>query len=709
MRLMFSNKNFFRGIYRKKIISVLIILSLSSISSFGQNQAAIDSLLNIFTTSKQDTIKIETLLKLSHLYADNNPQKGLQISKKALLLADNSGNKKVIADCYNNIGLYNRRLGNYPEAAEYYQKALNVYRKIGKIQNEGNCYLNLGVLYGNQGDYQLALDYFQKSLKIGETNGDKDNVAFCLNNIGNIHLSLGNNSQALEYYQKALKINEELNIKYAMAICYSNIGAIYGAQKNHTKEIEYYTKSLKIDDELGDKNGLSSDYSNLGNAYLIVEDYTKAMEFSQKALKLSEETGDKNGIGWILSNIAKIEIQLGKYNEAIDYATRSLTIANEIGDLEVKKLACQRLSTSYEKLQNPSKALEFFKIYSLTQESLINVEKNNQITEMEARYQAGEKQQKIEKQTLELEKSNAEIKLQTTLKYAFIIGFGLMLLISLIIFRNFKNKKRTNAILSKQKHEIEEKNEELQVQNTEITKKRDEIEQHLKYTQKLQEALKHDLSHYMQLSLRKIINPHFIFNSLNSIQSFILQNEKLEASIYLSRFSELMRNVLDHSLKEFITLKEETDTLGLYLELESNRFEGRFSWNIHMDETLTPEKIWVPPLILQPFVENAIWHGLMPSEKEGKLTITIKNKGNTMLFSIEDNGIGREKSAFLNKTRKKRESHGIKITEERIKIINSLNNIDFQISYYDLKVEENTGIGTRIEFLLPLIQPENYD
>ncbi len=660
---------------------LILFLLVSSAICFCQNQKNIDSLVKVLNTSKQDTDKIETYLKLSNEYTDNNPQKGLQLAEKALTLAYHLDNKKWIADCFNAVGLYKRRLGNYTEAVEFYKKSLKVYKEIGNLRKEGNCYLNLGTLYGNQGNYQLALEYFQKSLVIGEKNSDKNIIAFCLNNIGNVHLYLKNYSQALEYYREALKINEELNNKNGISICFSNIGAIYGAQENHSKEIEFYFKSLKIDEELGDKNGMSSDYSNIGNAYIILGNFNKSMEFNQKALKISEELGDKNGMCWILWSIAKLYIKLDKYNEAVDYATKSLLISKEIGDLEVEKLAYQNLSLSFEKLQNPAKALEFYKLYTLTQDSILNSEKNKQITEMETRYQTEKKQQEIKLLKKDKNLKTIDIKHQTTLKYAFIFGFILMGVIALIIFFNYRNKQKVNIILTKQ---------------------RDEIDKNLKYTQKLQEALKHDLSHYMQLSLRKIINPHFIFNSLNSIQSFILVNNKLEASMYLSKFADLMRKILDQSQKELISLKDEMDTLKLYLELEQSRFEGEFKWDITVDEDIFPEKVLVPPLISQPFIENAIWHGIMPSGKEGKLTITLKINENCLVYSIEDNGIGRERSEELNKNKRKRESHGIKITAERLKIINSLNNIDLSLKYYDLKNKAGEGMGTRVEFFLPL-------
>ncbi len=217
--------------------------------------------------------------------------------------------------------------------------------------------------------------------------------------------------------------------------------------------------------------------------------------------------------------------------------------------------------------------------------------------------------------------------------------------------------------------------------------------------------LKSQLNNYMQKALRKQMNPHFIFNSLNSIQYYILQNDKLSSNKYLAKFARLMRIVLDNSHHQLITLQEELDALNLYIEIESLRFKDKFEYSIVVDENLNINEYKILPLLIQPYVENAIWHGLMHKEGTGILTVDLQLKENIIICTISDNGIGREKAFEIkNKKNQSYESHGTKITSDRLKLINTLNNTELKISYFDLKDESGNAIGTKVEIAIPQIK-----
>jgi LytS/YehU family sensor histidine kinase len=200
------------------------------------------------------------------------------------------------------------------------------------------------------------------------------------------------------------------------------------------------------------------------------------------------------------------------------------------------------------------------------------------------------------------------------------------------------------------------------------------------------------------------MNPHFLFNSLNSIKYFILKNENDTAAFYLNKFSKLLRQILEYSNRETITLQQELETLKLYLEIESLRFDQSFHYHIVVDEGLLPESIQVPPLILQPFVENAIWHGLANSDKSDKFCKVEVNKQNGNInISIIDNGVGRAVAAIIkeNKINKlNTESFGMKITEERISIFNTGSNGKLKIAVEDNMDEGLQAAGTTINITL---------
>lgn len=252
------------------------------------------------------------------------------------------------------------------------------------------------------------------------------------------------------------------------------------------------------------------------------------------------------------------------------------------------------------------------------------------------------------------------------------------------------------------KNSNEELEQKIKIRTEEIIQKNQEIEQEkiatlqINYEKKLAEA--------EMMALRSQMNPHFLFNSLSSIRYFILSNQNNKAADYLNKFSKLIRLVLEHSKKELVSLSSELEALSLYLAIEANRFNDQFFYNINIVDNVDTNEIFIPPLLLQPFVENAIWHGLLPSTNPTKtLNITIENnpeKHNSYHFIIEDNGIGRAQSALQkDKTLKKHKSYGMDLTKERIKLFND--NFSNTISYeINDKFEDEFARGTKILFTI---------
>jgi len=207
-----------------------------------------------------------------------------------------------------------------------------------------------------------------------------------------------------------------------------------------------------------------------------------------------------------------------------------------------------------------------------------------------------------------------------------------------------------------------------------------------------------------QLSaLRAQMNPHFLFNSLNSINWYIIKNKPKEASKYLTKFSRLIRLILDHSKCLNIALTQELEALKLYLDIEAIRFEKKFEYEVRVDESLDTEELQIPPLILQPYVENAIWHGLMHSERPGRLLIEIRPNDGHLLCIIQDNGIGRGASEQLKRESiAPRDSKGMRITAERISLLNVNGNGESPVQIIDLYDADGSPTGTRVEIKLPL-------
>ncbi len=209
----------------------------------------------------------------------------------------------------------------------------------------------------------------------------------------------------------------------------------------------------------------------------------------------------------------------------------------------------------------------------------------------------------------------------------------------------------------------------------------------------------------MEMSaLRAQMNPHFIFNSLNSIEYYIISNEPEKASDYLNRFSRLIRLILQNSKNTIVPLKDDLEALKLYIEIESMRFDNLFDYEIKIEEGMDVEKTKVPPMLLQPYVENAIWHGLMQKKGEkGRIDLVLRRDHGSLICLIEDNGIGREAAGKLkSKSASKRKSFGMKITKDRLETLNQLANTEASVQIFDLKNDIDEAKGTRVELVIPL-------
>lgn len=204
-----------------------------------------------------------------------------------------------------------------------------------------------------------------------------------------------------------------------------------------------------------------------------------------------------------------------------------------------------------------------------------------------------------------------------------------------------------------------------------------------------------------QKALRLQMNPHFIFNSLNSIQSYILTHNVEKAVQYLGKFSQLMRLILSNSAFKYIPIKEELKSISYYLDLEKLRFENKFDYMINVDKEIDEEFIEIPPMIVQPYIENAIIHGLLHKPSKGKIEIDFKLDDRRVICTVLDNGVGREKSLEIYKqSGLKRKSRGMLITKARLEILNRQSDDDFSVKVYDLENDKGQPAGTRVELII---------
>ena len=318
----------------------------------------------------------------------------------------------------------------------------------------------------------------------------------------------------------------------------------------------------------------------------------------------------------------------------------------------------------YDKLGDDKTALGYYKLYDETKNLISDKERNKEINDLHIKYQIEVKEKEIQLLHKEKEIQLLEINKYKTQKFIYIglILFAFVLiLITFLLFNRFKLKKEK--------------------QQSDLEKQKQEIEKRLLLSQ---------------------MNPHFIFNSLNSINSFITGKDTYTAQSYLSMFAELMRYILENSRKSHIPLEDEINTLRLNLELEKLRFNNKFDFKINVSKEIDTENTYIPPMLVQPFVENAIIHGIMNKSGHGNIIINFDRKPDVILCTVLDDGVGRKKAKEINdQSGKKHKPIGLQLTNERLSLLSKQKKSQLEVNIADLTDETGRAIGTRVDLSLP--------
>jgi LytS/YehU family sensor histidine kinase len=417
-----------------------------------------------------------------------------------------------------------------------------------------------------------------------------------------------------------------------------------------------------------------------GEYYLAVKQYSNALQNFLKGLHYHKKLKDTNEIMRTLLNIGKTYAALKAYKAALQYTREGLGIALQTKAKQFIRDGYQTLYLVYDKTQNVDSAFFYYRQYNSMKDLVASAQ-------VKAKFREYNYEQKIIILNQENQIQQAKLARESFQKKLFIAGILVLLALGLMIYRN---------IFLKRKNEVNR----LKIAENELQLQKLESEQ-------TQKELQHKATELEIQALRAQMNPHFIFNCLSSINRFILKNESEAASDYLTKFSRLIRMVLINSKKSFITLEDDLEMLRLYLEMERLRFKNSFDYSMSFQNEVDAGCIYIPPLLLQPFVENAIWHGLMNKEDNGKLLISISKELNYLTCIIEDNGIGRSKATELNsKSAEKKKSLGLQITKERLALLNKETDENTYFEVKDLYDKNGDACGTRIILKITLAEKQ---
>lgn len=417
----------------------------------------------------------------------------------------------------------------------------------------------------------------------------------------------------------------------------------------------------------------------LARYYVVTKEYNQALKLLTEVIDLTKKRktpGSGIYLGHALREMAKINLEKKKYKEALKDAKNAFRLlqSTQGNIMENSEL----LAAIYHRLSKNDSAYAYLKKYITIKDSILNRQFFLKLNNYKKQAEDEIKTSQINLLNKDNQLKESQLKQASVIKNALAIGFILLFLTGAFVFRNLRLKRKN------------EKLRRIQVEN-------DMNLQQLQNEKKHAE-LQHRATELEMQALRAQMNPHFIFNCLTSINRFIFKNETKTASDYLTRFSRLIRMVLIHSQKKLITLEDELEMLRLYLEMERMRFKNNFDYSITFTNTLDAGAVFIPPLLLQPFCENAIWHGLMHKEGKGHLNIEMSEHDKTLHCIITDDGIGRKKAAELrSKSAEKEKSMGLKITTDRLALLNHEKNTDSFYWIEDILDDNKNVVGTKVE------------
>lgn len=547
------------------------------------------------------------------------------------------------------------------QAMHYADEALALAETIQSSMGIAIAYRQKGNLYTLLNDYSRAVEHHYKALKAADhlkknNKGTTLFIATIYNNLGGVYMEMQAYDRAIANFMNFLTVVKKLNeptLRREESIALLNLGETYSRKKDYQKSVDYATRSLAIAEADHDYQIAAYNLASQGVAYGNLKQPARAIESYRKGLVYADKAGDLKVKSICVGGLADALFDLERYDESEKYAKQAYQIAKDLKLPEQQRQISQLLAYIYIAQKKSQPAITWLETSLALRDSILNDEKKQEIARKEERF-AQEKRQAV----LTAE-HKAELKQQQTERNATLGGAALLMLASGVSFLFYKRKRDADERLKAEQFSTLMSDTELKV-------------------------------------LRSQINPHFIFNALNSISNFVLMNEPVEADRYLAKFASLMRAILDNSDRKEVPLAEDMATLELYMQLESLRLNHRFTYQITIDPALDQQRALIPPLLLQPFVENSIWHGLSPRQAGGLITITVRQENNMMVCTVTDNGVGRPKTIGVSQPPPARKSRGVSITQARIEIINRLNRANGYMTFADLSE------GTQVAVFLPL-------
>ncbi|HWK02676.1 MAG TPA: histidine kinase [Puia sp.] len=596
-----------------------------------------------------------------------------QLARESLDWFGRTDNKYSITLAYYTLGFslfaqsrFDEALYNYGQAREYAHRTGNCTEEIYMISLTGQA-------YRERGDYEKAFDVLRQCIQMASAIHDTPMVKSLYLTLAGMFVQIEDYGSAEKYFRMGFGDNKPEHRDLWDLMAYTEL---LTRQHKYDSALYYYDR---MDSARLGQATFRKYLASKGEYYLCREDYATALPYFIKSLSYQRQLNDGNQMMRCLQDLSKTYAGLGRNDSAFRYAREGLMLAKTANARQNIRDGCQMLYTLYDREGRTDSAYFYYRRYIILKDSVLN-------DQLKGKFASYGFEQQIALLNKEKQLTEACIRDDMLTKRLLIGGLIALLLIGFVFSRYMLQKRKNEA------HRRKRAENELEIQRLEGERAKAALQQRAKELE--------------VQALRSQMNPHFIFNCLNAINRFILGHETEAASDYLTKFSRLMRMIMNHSRYSVISLEEELEVLQLYLDMERLRFKNAFDYTIVLDEETDAGDIYIPPLLLQPFVENAVWHGLMHKEERGALTVAIHAHNDLLTCIIQDNGVGRTRAATLkSKSAQKHKSMGLQITAERLALLTDNGAPGHFFDIEDLYDEQGNPAGTKVVLKIRISSP----
>lgn len=635
------------------LLSIALLLVLE-INCYGQQNKKQQEKKESYSKFKDSNSPSE-LLQDARSLKDSNTAEALNKVKEALGISLAQNDQFNEARCYILLGEINEGIQEWKLAAENYSNAYILLLNSNSLTTEFKKTLQgLGNTNLKLNRFEASLKYYQEKLQL-RLNSEEKNEGYL--EISEVHYQMTNYPEALKMLDNVItgKVSNtsfQTRLQNQKAKIFARMNDLEKTKDLYQSSVNTLRSAKTVSPE--EKLSMENTKEEISDVLRGQNRYDEEIDIRNQSIQFNLENNNLTQVSKDKIELSKTFTAKGENSEALKQLEEAAVISDSSNNPKQQAHAYLALAVMYEFNQKQNQALSAYKKYS---RAVIRSEALNE-TVLTEKSNLIKKQKDIEELTKDVSIGQREETIaRGTLMRQQLIIYGLLAIILIIaitsyfIYKNARKSKIANQLL----------------------------------------ALK---------SLRSQMNPHFIFNALNSVNHFVSQQDERTANKFLSEFSQLMRLVLENSQEDFIPLQKEHEILSLYLKLEHYRFRDRFDYEIVIDEELNAETVQIPPMLIQPYIENAVWHGIRYKESKGKLTLNFIRQANELVVEIKDDGIGRKKSeALKTPNQKKHNSTGLRNIQERLTIINKVYKTNYRVFIEDLPDETGTYVKIYLPFL----------